>query len=86
MAVMDFRLTELMDNQITRILVNCSQMDYISSSGLRTLLIALKRVTPANGKFAICGLCENVNEIFAISGFSEIFEINPGEEEALKVF
>jgi anti-sigma B factor antagonist len=85
-TVFEKRLTELLDNQITRILVNCSLMEYISSSGLRTLLIALKRITPANGKFVICGMSENIHEIFAISGFTQIFEIYPGEEEALGVF
>ncbi len=48
-AVFEKRLMELIDNQAIRILVNCSLMDYISSSGLRTLLLALKRITPANG-------------------------------------
>jgi len=84
--VFENRLMELMDHQVTRILVNCSQMDYISSSGLRALLIALKRITLAKGKFAICELQENIHEIFTISGFTTIFEIYPGEEEALGVF
>ena len=85
-AVFEKRLTELMDNQVTRIIVNCSQMDFISSSGLRTLLFALKRITKTNGKLVICGLSENFHEIFAISGFTQIFEIYPSEEEALSVF
>ena len=85
-TVFEKRITELMDQQFTRILVNCSQMDYISSSGLRILLLALKRIAIAGGKFVICGLQENIREIFAISGFNTIFEIYPGEEEALGVF
>jgi len=85
-AVFEKRLTELMDHQVTRILVNCSQMDYISSSGLRILLTALKRITAAKGKFVLSGMNDNINEIFAIAGFTKIFEIYPGEEEALGVF
>ena len=85
-TVFEKRLTELIDQQVTRLLVNCTQMDYISSSGLRTLLIILKRITPAGGKLVICGLRENIHEIFAISGFTTIFEIYPGEEDALGVF
>ena len=85
-TVFEKRITELMDQQFTRILVNCSQMDYISSSGLRILLLALKRITLARGKFVICGLQENIREIFAISGFTTIFEIYPGEKEALGAF
>jgi anti-sigma B factor antagonist len=85
-AVFEKRLTELMDHQVDRILVNCSQMDYISSSGLRILLTALKRITAAKGKVVLCGMNDDINEIFAIAGFTNIFEIYPGEEEALGVF
>lgn len=85
-AVFEKRLTELMDHQVDRILVNCSQMDYISSSGLRILLTALKRITAAKGKLVLCGMNDDINEIFAIAGFTNIFEIYPGEEEALGVF
>jgi anti-anti-sigma factor len=84
--IFEKRMIDLMDQQVNRILVNCSQMDYISSSGLRILLIAVKRITKAGGKFVICGLRENIREIFEISGFTTIFEIYPGEEEALMVF
>jgi len=84
--IFEKRLMELMDQQVDRILVNCTQMDYISSSGLRDLLIALKKITLTGGKFVICGLQGNIREIFEISGFTTIFEIYPGEEEALVVF
>ena len=84
--IFEKRLIELMDQQVNRILVNCSQMDYISSSGLRIMLMALKRIAMSSGKLVICGLQQNVREIFEISGFSAIFEIHPDEEGALGVF
>ena len=77
---------ELIDNQHHKILVECTNMDYISSSGLRILLMALKKVTQVKGKFALCGLQENIHEIFEISGFTSIFEIHPSRDEALKGF
>jgi anti-anti-sigma factor len=61
-------------------------MDYVSSSGLRILLMALKRITMAKGKFVLCSLQENIREIFEISGFTTIFEIYSNEEDALRVF
>jgi anti-anti-sigma factor len=48
--------------------------------------MALKKVTLSKGKFVLCGLQENIREIFEISGFTNIFEIYPDKEEALKVF
>jgi anti-anti-sigma regulatory factor len=46
----------------------------------------LKKISLAKGTFVLCGLQENIREIFEISGFTSIFEIHPGKSEALKVF
>ncbi|MEI6456710.1 MAG: STAS domain-containing protein [bacterium] len=84
--LLEKKLNDLIDGREDKILVDCSKMDYVSSSGLRILLMALKKVTLAKGKFVLCSLQENIREIFEISGFTNIFEIYPGQEEALKVF
>lgn len=85
-SVLEKKLMELIDAGEIRLLVNLSRMDYVSSSGLRILLMALKRITMAKGKFALCSLQENIKEIFEISGFTNIFEIYPDEETGLKNF
>jgi anti-sigma B factor antagonist len=77
-------LMVLIEGRTTRIIVNCSEMDYVSSSGLRVLLLALKMITRENGKFILCSLKENIREIFEISGFTSIFPIFSSEEEAIK--
>jgi len=68
------------------ILVDCSDMDYVSSSGLRIFLMSLKKITSLNGQFVLCGLQENIREIFEISGFTSIFRIYNTREEALPTF
>jgi anti-anti-sigma factor len=85
-AVLERKLMDLIDSRQDKILVDCSKMDYISSSGLRILLMALKKITLVKGKFALCCLQENIHEIFEISGFTSIFEIHLSREDALKVF
>ena len=85
-TVLEKKLMDLADSQHDKILVECAKMDYISSSGLRILLMALKKITQMKGKFALCSLQENIHEIFEISGFTSIFEIHSSREEALKVF
>lgn len=80
------KLTDLIDKREDHILIECSKMDYVSSSGLRILLMALKKITMAKGKFVLCNLQENIREIFEISGFTNIFEIYTSQEEALRVF
>jgi anti-sigma B factor antagonist len=85
-SILEKKLMEMIANQQDRIIVECSKMDYVSSSGLRILLMALKKITLSKGKFVLCGLQDNIREIFEISGFTNIFEIHPTQEEAIKVF
>jgi anti-sigma B factor antagonist len=85
-SLLESKLMEMIENNHHKILVECSKMDYISSSGLRILLMALKKITQVKGKFVLCSLQENILEIFEISGFTSIFEIHANQEDALKVF
>jgi anti-anti-sigma factor len=85
-SILEKKLMELIDQQHNRILVDCTKMDYVSSSGLRILLMALKKITMLKGRFVLAGLQENIREIFEISGFTNIFEIHTTREEAIKVF
>jgi anti-anti-sigma factor len=80
------KIFDLIDRKIIHILVDCSRLDYVSSSGLRILLMALKKISSSKGRFVLSNLQENIAEIFEISGFTSIFEIYPGREEALKSF
>ncbi len=55
--------------------INCSNLDYISSSGLRLFLMAQKMVTAKKGSLRLTGLKPEIQEIFNITGFSAIFKI-----------
>jgi anti-anti-sigma factor len=68
---------------VTRILFDFSDMDYISSAGLRVVLIAGKRLRPSRGAVALAGMRELVREVFEISGFIGLFPSAPTAEEAL---
>ncbi len=85
-SILEKKLMDLIEAHNDKILVDCAKMDYVSSSGLRILLMALKKITMAKGKFVLCSLQENIREIFEISGFTNIFEIYATQDEALKVF
>ena len=55
--------------------IDLSKLDYISSAGLRVLLVVAKKVQQAKGKVVLFGLGPNVREVFSISGFDRIFAI-----------
>jgi anti-anti-sigma factor len=80
------RINELINGGTLKILVDCSDMVFISSSGLRVFLVALKRLTTLKGRLVISALNENIAEIFSISGFTGIFEIFPHFDQAVKSF
>jgi len=81
---LDEILIDYINKNEIQIIVDCTNMDYISSSGLRVFLTALKKINAANGKFFLCGLQDTIQEIFKISGFTSIFKIFDNQEEVLK--
>ena len=56
---------------------------YVSSAGLRVILIVAKRLLKQNAMFSVCGLSANVAEVFRVSGFSKIIDIYQSRDEAL---
>jgi len=60
-----------------RLAIDMSNLEYISSAGLRVLLVVAKKVQQAQGRVVLYGLVRNVREVFAISGFDKIFAIQP---------
>jgi anti-anti-sigma factor len=69
------RFARLLDPATPRLAIDLSRLDYISSAGLRVLLVVAKRVQQANGKVVLFGLVPNVREVFSISGFDQILAI-----------
>jgi len=55
------------------IVLDCTVLDYISSSGLRILLTMQKSATAKKGKLTLKGIKPVIREIFDITGFSSMF-------------
>lgn len=83
---LDNTIMELLQNDHKNFILDCQEMDYVSSSGLRILLKALKQVKASGGRLLICGLQTEIVKIFKISGFNNLFETFPGKTEALSAF
>jgi anti-sigma B factor antagonist len=64
--------------------LNCSALDYVSSAGLRVLLMAAKKLKPGNGEIVLSCLKPHIQEVFDIAGFSSIFPIHETDEQALR--
>ena len=55
--------------------LDCRKLEYISSAGLGVLLKTQKRLMAAGGKLKLAGVNPHLRDIFAYSGFDQIFEI-----------
>ena len=65
------------------VLVDFSAVDYISSAGLRALMMGSKQSKAAKGRLAVAALGPIVKEIFEISRFSLVVDVFETPEDAL---
>ena len=78
------KILSLINSGAQRLVVDLSQLDYVSSSGLRVFLVAAKRLQPTDGKFALCGMQDHIRQLFDLAGLSSILSIYGSRAEAVK--
>ncbi len=64
-------------------LVDCSSLGFLSSSGIRIFLMAMKKYKAKGGRFVLCGLSEDIHELFEFSGLLPFLEIWDDQHTAL---
>ena len=57
------------------ILLDFTDLEYISSAGMRTILLLNKTVNAKGGKVIIKGMSEDIRQIFHLTGFDALLEI-----------
>ena len=70
-------------SDIAALLLDFTKIEYISSVGLRVLMIAARQMRGRNARIAVAGLQPVVAEIFAISRFDKVLEVFPVPRDAL---
>lgn len=65
-----------------KVLIDCSALEYISSTGLGALLVLLKLIQNKNGTLRLFCVSPRIVEVFKISGFDKFFPIFPSLESA----
>jgi anti-anti-sigma factor len=68
------------------VILDMEDLSYISSAGLRVILLTAKTLRNQNAKFAVCSLSQPIREVFEISGFDQIISIHASQAEALTAF
>jgi anti-anti-sigma factor len=77
------QLLSFIDQGERALVLDLSQLNYISSIGLRVFMLAAKRLKSVNGRMTMCALQPTVQQIFEIAGFTSIFRIFPTQGEAV---
>ena len=65
------------------VVLDFAGVDYISSAGLRVLMLAAKEAKTAGSKIAVAALQPLVNEIFEISRFNKVLPCHKSVDEAI---
>ena len=66
-----------------KLVVDFEQVPYLSSAGLRILLITAKRFTGPDHAFCVCALTRPVRKVLAASGFDALVSVYESAEEAV---
>jgi anti-anti-sigma factor len=69
-----------------QVLVNLEKLEFITSAGLRVLLVAAKLLQSSGGKFKLCSANEPVKRVLETCGFNSLIQLYPTESEAVKSF
>lgn len=76
-------LDQWIENGETLFVVDLKGLDYISSSGLRSVLSVAKKLKACKGRILLTSLKDVVKEVFEISGFSTIIPLYESRDSAL---
>jgi anti-sigma B factor antagonist len=68
-----------------RVIADMTEVKFVSSIGIRFLLVITDRLRKAGGEFLLTGLHPNVREVIAICGLEKILSIHGSVDEALAV-
>jgi anti-sigma B factor antagonist len=69
-----------------KILLNFSNVEYLSSAALGKFITLNKKVQASGGKLVMCNISEDIYEVFEITKLNKLFNIQKEEQTALQAF
>ncbi len=76
-------ISDVVERGHAQILLDCGKMDYISSAGLRVLLLGAKKCQQGGGKLMLCTLRATCKSVMEVSGFLTMLNYYDSRESAL---
>lgn len=82
---LDNAFVDALEQKSRKIIVDCTQLNYISSAGLGVFMSYIEDFDASQIKLAIYGLSPKVKNVFEILGLDQLLQLVEKEEEALQV-
>jgi len=79
-------IQRMMENRVLRIIINCENLDYISSAGMGIIMGYLDEIREKSGDIKLCCVNNQVYDIFELVGFTDIYDFLRDEPAAMKAF
>jgi anti-anti-sigma factor len=77
------RIGGLITDPQPKLLIDFAEVDFVTSAGLRAVLLVLKKVKAANGSFALCSVQDSVRDVLDISGFTAMLSIHAARSDGI---
>ena len=71
------------DDSVSGVVIDMSDLNYISSAGLRAVLLISKVLQQREARLVLCALQAPIREVFQISGFDQIIDISEDRDGAI---
>jgi anti-sigma B factor antagonist len=79
-------IRRIMENRVMRIVINCENLDYISSAGMGVIMGYLDEIREKMGDIKLCCVNNQVYDIFDLVGFTDIYDFLKDENTAIRAF
>jgi anti-anti-sigma factor len=79
-------LNGAVDRGERHIILDLGALSYVSSVGLRALIVAAKKLVPLGGKIVLCAAQPQILKLLEIAGFTSILAVVPTREAAAESF
>ncbi|MFN0065737.1 MAG: STAS domain-containing protein [Chlamydiales bacterium] len=76
-------INSIIDGGHFKLVLNFTDVDYLSSAGMRLMLSISKKLQQLEGKVVACNLNDEVMEVIKMAGFNQVIEFYPNEVESL---
>lgn len=77
------QLIEHIESGEDSLLLDLAELEYVSSAGLRALLVAARRLQEREGRLQVCGARGEVRDVLQMTGFDNFVAVHVDRETAL---